>query len=518
MRLRFYDFIYAAATLALLAFLGACSEQIAEPVLLDEVPNAPEVPRNLETVVGDGTITLSWTVGDPAQILRYLIYRGDTTRVVPELIDSSTTQSYTDSNLRNSLRYIYQVAAVGRNGLLGKPSRAVSATPNIYGVTINNGAKFTNRQQVSLAFAASANTRLVEISDQPSFDGTNWSNFTGTKDWIVPIGDGNKAIYARFRDSEGNEVSSIVSDEIILDTRAVIASVTEDSDGKTLVAGDQLVITLYAGEIDGKASAQIANIAEIELFDINPETDDALPDGIYSAAYTVPANLDAINATITGSFNDAAGNQAAPRAAVTVINIASPPQASILTAALVSEQEIELAWTRSNAADFQSYQVYRSETSTVNRTSLLVRTETNVSAVSFRDSDLDPGKDYYFVVYTNDRTGLSAASNSVKATTTANVDPKAVSLFKSDEDSTRIVLGWTRNDDEDFESYRVYRSQNSGVTINAANLVGVVPSQSSLSFTDNNINVGQQFYYIVVVFDKFGARSAASNEVRGPNP
>ncbi len=497
--------------LATSAFVGGCTDQIVEPVRTNEVAGAPEVPRNLVTSVGDGTVILSWEISSPAKISRYLIYRGDTTFAAPELIDSTTSLSYTDTGLRNTLRYIYQVTAIGTNGMESDFSRAVSATPNIYTVLISDNSRFTNSRQVTVSFAAPAGTRLVLLANDAQFTGAQWSNFSASRSWELTSGDGVKTVYARFRDAEGNEVAESVSDEIVLDTKAEILSITEDSQGATLSAGDVIEFSMSTGETEGTASVEINNVANITLLESGG--------GVYSGTYTIPGGIDVIDATITGSFTDAAGNRASELTLTSFVNIANPPEAAQLSAFVVSEESIELSWTRSSASDFQSYQVFRSETATVNTSSLLIRTETGAANTTFRDNDLEPGKDYYYIVYTIDRTGLRSASNTVKSTTKINEAPTAVVLFKSDEDSTSVRIGWTLNTDSDFASYQVYRSVTTPVqTTGATNLIGVVTGQSTNSFTDENINAGQQFYYVVVVFDKYGARSANSNEVRGPNP
>lgn len=499
--------------------LGGCTEEIAKPVQTDRIEGAPEIPRNLATAVGDGQVNLSWSVTEPAKIARYIIYRGDTASSGPQIIDSTAQTSYVDEGLRNGLRYFYLVSAVNSSGLEGRLSNPVSATPNLFGVSINSGEKYTNSLEVTVSFAAPSGTRLVMLGNDPQFTGSQWANFTASRNWQLTSDDGVKTVYARFLDAENNEVLGTVSDEIILDTRAFIESVSENSAGEVLTVGDEIVFTLDAGELDGAASVSLGDIATIELLDVNPATADALADGVYHGLYTVPGGVDIANAGITGRFTDAAGNQAAPREATTLITIANPPLPSTLRAATFSESEIELTWTRSSASDFENYQIYRSETSTVNRNSRLIVTETNAGITNFHDEDLDPGKTYYYTLFTTDRSGLSAQSNVAQTATLANTVPDAVVLFVSDEDSLSVSLGWTPNTEDDFESYRVYRSATSPVsTTNNNNLVGVINSASTLNFTDNNIAVGEQFYYVVVVFDRFGARSVSSNEVRGPNP
>lgn len=496
-------------------FLIGCEDQIPKPNDLDKVEGAPEVPRNLKTSVGDGTVTITWEVSDPSKIERYMIYRALETSQEFDLHDSTTSLSYTDAGLNNSSLYAYQVAAVGDNGLEGKKSSSVTATPNIYSVVINEDSRFTNSARVSVSFAAPVATQYVTLSNEPNFLSSQWVNFSGARQWELTSGDGVKRVYARFRDASGAVVSGSFSDEITLDTRAEITSLTENSNGATLEVGDQVRFTMNCGEVDGTAEIEIAGVTSIPMYDVL--NGGATADGIYEAIFTVPEGIDVNKASITGSFTDAAGNNAPQYRGQSTITIANPPAAVQVTAFTISEDVIELNWTRSNASDFQSYQIFRSNTSSVTTSSELVRTETSSSASTYRDSELDPGTQYYYAVYTVDASGLRTRSNIVNATTKANENPAAVSLFITNDDSTSVTLGWTRNDDTDFQEYRVYRSSTTPVpTASTANLIHISTSRESLSFTDTNIDAGQRFYYVVVVFDRFGAKSSNSNEVRGP--
>lgn len=512
--MRILTFVLGTAVLAGILAFGGCTNDIEKPLQVDRIDGAPEIPRNLQTVVGDAQVTLNWTVSDESKILRYLIYRGDTTRTLPLLIDSTLTMSYTDNGLRNGLRYIYQVSAVGTNLLEGKRSQPVSAMPSLFGISIADGAKYVNKRQVTISLSAANGTQLVMLAKDSLFSGANWSTFAATKTWELTSGDGVKSVYARFRDGEGNETSRFAMDDIVLDTRAAIVSITENSAGGILTAGSVVHFILDAGEADGVATVEVQSVGTINLFEGDPV---ATP-GVYEAGYTIPAGIDVINATITGNFTDAAGNLAQSRLAGTVLNIANPPAASLVTAYPISESEIEIDWTRSNATDFAAYQIFRDTLDAVGLSSTLMQAQANASTTTFRDTDCKPSKGYSYAVYTVDKTGLKSRSNVARVTTLANAAPKAVSIYVSRQDSTSIAIGWTKNDDSDFESYRLYRADTLSADTADARLAGVVAAQATLQFTDSNIHKGEKFDYFVIVYDKYGAASAISNKVRGPRP
>ncbi|MBX2841828.1 MAG: hypothetical protein KTR26_08645 [Flammeovirgaceae bacterium] len=86
-------------------------------------------------------------------------------------------------------------------------------------IKINDDKKFTKRQDnhVSLKIIA-READFMLISANKDFSGADWIPYTERIDWTLDGNDGNKIIYAKFKDNSGNE-SGIVSDEIILDTK-----------------------------------------------------------------------------------------------------------------------------------------------------------------------------------------------------------------------------------------------------------------------------------------------------------
>jgi fibronectin type 3 domain-containing protein len=503
----------ASLLLLLVLLVGGCNDQIADPVKTDIVAGAPEIPHNVETLVGDGVVELTWEVSNPGAAKLFLIYRSDTSAVTPAAIDSTNVMNYRDESARNGVRYLYRIATLGTNGLVSKLSSPVVASPGLYSIVIDDGRKYSTSLTVTISSAAPAGTRYMLLTNDTLSSEGHWLSLSGDRSWQLTSGDGIKRVFAKFRDFDGNETIKYSSDDIILDTEAIIDSVTENSHGTTLAAGDILHIALFAEESGGQASAQLTGVGSLELFDDGTRGDVTKDDGIYELDYHVPGTVDVSDAVITGQFTDAAGNQAEGESSSTQVNIANPPLPAALTSYVVSESEIELIWTRSEATDFASYLLFRSESATVDTSSILVQNEASVGNNRFGDQNLDPAKDYYYAVYTQDRSGLKAKSNVVKATTMTNEAPSTVQLFVASAGSTSVALGWTKNDDADFASYNVYRSTSAGVQRTADNLKGVVTSQSSTNFNDNDVKAGTTYHYIVVVYDKYGAYSTSSNEV-----
>jgi hypothetical protein len=138
-----------------------------------------------------------------------------------ELIDTTTEMAYADPDVRNGQPYYYKVSGVNDLGLEGKASRRIIVVPRMFSVTINQGSPKTSSRNVTLRMSASAETEIMQVSNAPDMSDAQWEPYQSSYSWVVLAGDGDKTVYVRFRDAADNE-SAIVSDDIELDTRAVI--------------------------------------------------------------------------------------------------------------------------------------------------------------------------------------------------------------------------------------------------------------------------------------------------------
>ncbi len=90
--------------------------------------------------------------------------------------------------------------------------------------SINTNSTYTNTPVVTLTLSASDNLSGVSqmmISNTSVFTGASWENYSATKQWTLPSGDGEKSVYVKFKDNAGNE-SLVVSDTVILKTAALL--------------------------------------------------------------------------------------------------------------------------------------------------------------------------------------------------------------------------------------------------------------------------------------------------------
>jgi hypothetical protein len=103
-----------------------------------------------------------------------------------------------------------------------------TATEAEYGLTINDGAVYTNQTAVGLTIGAQAGTAQMQVSNDGGFAGATWEPYVSHKAWaIIQNGSygGPRVVYIRFKDSAGI-MSGTFQDDIILDVTPPVGSVS----------------------------------------------------------------------------------------------------------------------------------------------------------------------------------------------------------------------------------------------------------------------------------------------------
>jgi hypothetical protein len=137
-----------------------------------------------------------------------------------------TTHSQTLTSLTAGTLYHYRVRSADAAGNESTSADATftttaasDTTPPTGTVTINGGAATTASTSVTLTLSATDNSGTVSQM-QFSSDGTTysaWEVYATSKAWTLFSGDGEKSVYAKFRDAAGN-VSAAATDSITLST------------------------------------------------------------------------------------------------------------------------------------------------------------------------------------------------------------------------------------------------------------------------------------------------------------
>jgi len=522
----------AALLLALVTGLSGCLDTLVDPDHSNPLdpanPNTPSVvparPTELTAVVSDRLVELSWSVSNASAIDHYRVYRwevegGENENY--ELIDTTTEMAYADPDVRNGQPYYYKVSGVNDLGLEGRASRRIIVVPRMFSVTINQGSPKTSSRNVTLRMSASAETEIMQVSNAPDMSDAQWEPYQSSYSWVVLAGDGDKTVYVRFRDAADNE-SAIVSDDIELDTRAVIESVTEDSGGEDLAAGDVIHFTLTAGELHGEAAVDLGSIVrDIVLHDDGTGGDTAPDDGVYERDYTIDPGVEVVNGPVIGAFTDEVGNRAEPVLAAGTVTVLDPPAAVEMgTPIPLSERKIVLSWSRNNDADFSAYKLYRSYVPGVDGSTEreLIGDFSNQSTTEYTDTGLEPDSTYYYAVYVVDDIGLTTISNEVSATTLENLPPAAVELFTPwSPGSLSLELSWGVSDADDFMYYELIVWEEDPPAPPATSekrIIARIETRSETFYTHESLDESIIYWYEVAVVDSFGAE-ALSNTVSG---
>ncbi len=503
------------------ALLASCSTETTDPVFDNPLDPGSSLdipaPEAVSVIVGNNEVRLSWEAPEGETPDRYLVMRRRLDVAVPEEMKEVARviePSYVDHQVRNNRYYAYEIAA-GRGTRFGKRSEEIQATPGLFSIALANDAPRTNQRSVQAGLSAPDIVEAVQLAEDAAFTGAAWRPYSPTLTWSLSLGDGEKTVYARYRQSDGTE-SVTCFDAIVLDTHALISVVSFD--GSNIRAPGEVVHFLVdTGESGGEATIEVPGFfTATPLFDDGTNGDAVAGDGAYERDVTLPGGTVTMGALVRGRFTDAAGNVATALEATRTLTVRKPPTAIVLTEATASvppdPARVTVRWEQSLDNDFASYRVYRSDDAVVDGSDLLVATTSTRGSTESADSDVAEGKSYFYRVFVRGSSGLETGSNTLEVTVPNVRPPTAVTLKTPDGVGvTRMALAWSRNEDLDFASYAVYRGEEGGVD-DSAELVATITDQDRTFVDDSGLVENTEYHYRVYVLDTAGL-GARSNEV-----
>lgn len=138
--------------------------------------------------------------------------------------------------------------------------------PTSLEVKIGKGSYTTNNVGNRLHLRAEG-AQYMKISNDPSFIEERWLPYDSMMLWKLPQGDGEKIVYAKFKDHVGNE-SEVVSGSIILDTQApqnLSLKITSESgvrnaSGTVMFTNDKSKLVDLQISADDAAEMMISNV------------------------------------------------------------------------------------------------------------------------------------------------------------------------------------------------------------------------------------------------------------------
>lgn len=196
------------------------AEQTAR-VMLDRVP-----PTDPEIAINRGD---EWMTSKEGKVTLYLKAVGASEMQVSNTADfaSAPWEGYSaikenwpvDLKSREAVVYArFRDEAGNQSGVVSSSIKIDVTPPQNPKIIVNNGDKYlTNRERKMTIGISVDGAKWMRLSTDKNFRDTDWEPAGGIKEMVVLEGDGVKTVYAQFKDQAEN-VSEIVSDEIILDT------------------------------------------------------------------------------------------------------------------------------------------------------------------------------------------------------------------------------------------------------------------------------------------------------------
>jgi fibronectin type 3 domain-containing protein len=514
--------------LGLLCCAGCAKDHALDTVRNERDPRfsgiSPPVPTELRATISSRTVELTWTLADSSHadaVANYRIYVASPVER-EALADSTAAPPALVSSLDNGVLYQFRVTSVLDNGLEGLATGSITASPASFGLVIDSDREKTNQLDVALSLQAPGGTQGLKLSNLSDLTDVPVRPFVETSSWTLTPGDGEKTVYAQFVDPNGN-LSRIVSDRIVLDTRAEILSVSFTP--SSAEPGEILHLRLDAGEPYSTGEIRLGSGGPlVELRDDGQGGDAAAADGVYELDYTIEADLELFEELVTGFFTDQAGNQAASKTAAGRLTVHQDPQPVVLASpSSPGPQELRLEWSQAPDANrFQAYHLLRDETPGVatSPTRVELRVATSRGETDYTDRDLDPQRTYYYVVLVEDGFGNTVASNEVSGRPQQNEPPDPVVLNPpTSVDERSISLSFSRSFAPDFASYRIYRGFQADLESDPdRRLLTTITSITQTNYEDvTEIEENRTYYYEVAVVDALGA-VANSNVVSATTP
>jgi|GEM_PF-280858 len=474
------------------------------------------VPESVSITVGDNQIKLAWDLPEGETAEEYAIFRrrtgvdGETNE---RLIERVSALEYTDHSVRNGRYYAYRIAA-GVAGQFGGRTEEIEVTPGLFTIIMEHDSEFTRQREVTVRYLV-PNAEAIRFTEEAGTFTAPWQVASGQTLWTLSPGDGEKTVYAQFRLDDGSE-SMPVFDTIELDTKAAIESVTFDGE-PVRAPGDVIHFTIAAGETNGAAQINVTGVfSSVPLFDDGSNGDAVADDGVYERDLTIPAATAISQKEVRGSFVDEAGNSATNVTAPRLLTVQKSPDSVELLDPLVSEPPdsptVTLRWSLSQDDAFNSYRIFRSDTTPVETSDRLIRTHTNQASLEYTDTEIAESETYFYRVFVQNDFGMETGSNTIEIAIENLRPPDAVTMRNPTATSaSQISLEWSKNQDLDFKSYRVYR--NGAGAVSDTDLLILETDDVNQTFVDDTgLTENTTYYYRVYTVDQ-GGLSTRSNEV-----
>ena len=171
------------------------------------------------------SVVVEWAANTEEDLAGYKVYYGTQSGTYPSTLKIGKVTSLQVDNMEAGKTYYIAMGAYDTSDNESAKSAEVSisipvpdTTPPTGSILINAGAATASSRTVTLSLSAT-DTEGTIAAMMISSDGATWSAeaaFSASQAWVLAEGDGNKTVYAKFKDSNGNWMTTPVSDTIQL--------------------------------------------------------------------------------------------------------------------------------------------------------------------------------------------------------------------------------------------------------------------------------------------------------------
>jgi hypothetical protein len=466
------------------------------------LPNPPNAPSGLTAAaVSNNRINLAWQ-DNAGNELGFIIERKTGVSGVYAVIDSvgANVKIYASLGLAGNTQYFYQVRAYNAGGNSAYSDAADATTPIDPPVTPDNlAATATNSGQIDLNWTDNASTEdgfKIELKIGPSGTyveiatvGANVTSYSSTG-----LDAGTEYFYrVRAFNLTGN---SGYSNEANATTLPDVSATPSDLQA-AVVSKNQINLTWTdnAANEDGfKIERKLSSAATYTQIDtVGADVTSYSSTGLtQNTAYSY--RVRAYNASGNSAYSNVASATTLPN---------SPAGPSGLTATTVSNNQIDLSW-QDNANNELGFLIRR-KTGAGGTYAVIDTVGANVTVYS--SLGLTASTQYFYQVRAYNAGGISALSNEVNATTSADPLIAPSGLAATATPGGKVDLTWTDNANNE-NGFKVERKGTLDGTFGQIATVG----PNVTSYSNTSLTVNKTYYYRVRAYNA-GGNSAYSNEV-----
>lgn len=455
-------------------------------------------PTNFKAGIGvnptnDSTeATLSWDRKNLAGLQGYKIYRSTTENGTYSLVATipNGTTSYTDQNLTAGTTYYYRLTCYTATGESGYTQIRAAKNPiNLSGQLVAGG--------VRLQWTA-PNPQNNNHGGYKVYYGTSKTDLTQLVDWHgettythnITIADGDSYYYVVKEmgyDHESGYSNFIKVGSISPPTSLTAGmAITLNWRASTTPANKVAGYNVYRSETAGGPYTSVATLGKVITYQDTTAEADKTYYYVVTTRNTAGAESEYSN---EASF------------------MVPKPDAPVLSGEL-TVNGVELSWntiTYPYPAYFGSYKVYRSNSPDSGYT--LIQTVTSPTNTYIDTTRLENRSYYYVVTACNTIGHESDYSNKIEI----NVSDLPIPTLSGIQNGSSVVLTWPAVEYAAtyFSGYKLYRSEVSGSSYTQIATLDA----STLTYTDNDVEVDHTYYYVLTTNNTFGEESGHSNEV-----